>query len=206
MGRIVDLSQVIEDNMPVYPGDIRTNLFQSRYLGVNGYNDHRLDISMHAGTHVDSPMHMTESGTYICEAPLEPFIGPGCVLDVRDRSVITLEPEHRQLVKDKGTVLLYTGWDKFYGEEKYYSGHPVLDEAFCEFLLQKNVRMVGVDMPSPDLYPFPVHKILFENGIFIIENLTNLDKLLGADFEVTALPLRIKADSSMARVVARIYE
>ena len=49
------------------------------------------------------------------------------------------------------------------------------------------------------------HKLLFDNGIYIIENLMNLDKLLGIKkFEVIALPLKIKADSSIARVVAKV--
>jgi kynurenine formamidase len=65
--------------------------------------------------------------------------------------------------------------------------------------------MVGMDMPSPDKYPFEIHKLLFDNGIYIIENLMNLDKLLGIKkFEVIALPLKIKADSSIARVVAKV--
>lgn len=207
MGKIIDLSQIIEDSMPVYPGDIRTSLFQSRYLSVNGYNDHRLDISMHAGTHIDSPMHLTESQNYISGVSPDSFMGAGCILDVRNQPVISMKPEYERIVKDNGIVLLYTGWDEFYGEEKYYMEHPVIDKAFCSFLLQKNIKMVGVDMPSPDMYPFEVHKLLFENGILIIENLTKLHKLLCADdFEVIALPLKIKADSSMARVVARIVK
>lgn len=30
--------------MPIYPGDIKTNLFQTNYLSINGFNNHRLEI------------------------------------------------------------------------------------------------------------------------------------------------------------------
>ncbi|HOJ10570.1 MAG TPA: cyclase family protein [Clostridiales bacterium] len=205
MTSLIDLSHTIEDNMPVYPGDIRTNLFQIKYLSVNKYNDHRLDISMHSGTHIDSPMHLTESNEYISQASLEPFIATGCVLDVRNQAVIKMKAEYEKLIKDNSIVLFYTGQDKYYGMTKYYEEHPVVGIDICRFLLEKNIKMLGMDMPSPDKYPFEIHKILFANEIFILENLTNLDKLLGVEnFEVIALPLKIKSDSSMARAVARI--
>ncbi|NMB96174.1 MAG: cyclase family protein [Clostridiaceae bacterium] len=205
MEKLIDLSQIIDDNMPVYPGDIRTNLFQVKYSSVNGYNDHRLDTGMHAGTHIDSPMHITDSKEYIYEAPLESFIAKGCILDVRNQPVIEMKAEYKKLVKDYSIVLLYTGYDKFYGTARYYLEHPVVDLSLCKFLLSKNIKMLGIDMPSPDRYPFEINKFFFENRIFILENLTNLEKLVGVtDFEVIALPMRIKADSSMTRAIARI--
>ncbi len=205
MENLIDLSQMVEDDMSVYPGDIRTNLFQIKYLSVNKYNDHRLDISMHSGTHIDTPMHLIEGMEYVSELPLESFIGTGCILDVRNQSVITMKTEYERLIKDNSIVLLYTGWDKFYGSGKYYHEHPVVDIDFCRFLLGKKIKMLGMDMPGPDNYPFEIHKLLFENRACVIENLTNLDKLLGVEkFEIIAMPLKIKADSSMARVVARI--
>lgn len=140
MEELIDLSQIIEDNMPVYPGDIRTNLFQTNYLSVNKYNNHRLDTNMHSGTHIDSPMHLIESSEYISEASLQSFIGIGCILDVRDQPRITMKREYEQLTKDNSIVLLYTGWDKFYGKEKYYQEHPVIDTEFCKFLLKKRSR------------------------------------------------------------------
>lgn len=203
----IDLSQMIVDNMPVYPGDVGTSLFQNRYLIVNAHNNHRLEISMHSGTHIDGPMHLTESEEYIYEMPLQSFIGTGCILDVRGQSVIHLKPEYEEKIAENRIVLLYTGWDSVYGTKDYYEKHPVVDVGFCDMLVRKNIKLLGMDIPSPDRYPYDAHKTLLSNKIFIAENLTNLDKLIGVrGFEVVALPLRIKADSSIARVVARILE
>lgn len=74
-------------------------------------------------------------------------------------------------------------------------------------LVRKRVKMIGLDTPSPDKIPFEIHKYLFQNNILIIENLTNLEKLIdGENFEVIALPLKIRADSSIARVIARTMD
>lgn len=204
---LIDLSQMIEDDMPVFPGDIKTSLFQNKYLKINAHNNHRLEISMHSGTHVDGPMHLTESKEYICQMPLDSFMGPGYILDVRGQSVIQMQTEYETKIADNSIVLLYTGWDSAYGTKEYYEEHPVVDKNFCDMLLRKRVKLLGMDIPSPDRYPFEVHKTLLNNRILIAENLTNLGKLLGIkSFEVIAFPLKIRADSSMARVVARILE
>lgn len=205
MEKLIDLSRIIEDNMPVYPGDSITSLKQVKNFEVDSYNNYRLDIGMHAGTHIDSPMHLTESKEYICELPLESFIGAGCVLDVRNQPIIKEKPEYKELIKENSIVLLYTDWDKKYGKDSYYEEHPVIDISFCKLLIEKNIKMLGVDMPSPDKDPFEIHKLLLGNKIYIMENLINVDKLLGIEnFEVIAFPLKIKADSSIARAVARV--
>lgn len=204
MEELIDLTHIIEDSMPIYPGDITTNLFQNKYLSISSHNNYRLEISMHTGTHIDSPMHLTESTKYISELPLESFISIGCILDVRNQPIIKMKEEYKELIKENSIVLLYTGLDKLYGFTEYYEEHSLLHMDLCKFLIKKNIKMLGIDMPSPDKYPFEIHKMLLENKIYIIENLTNLHKLLGnKNFEILAFPLKIKADSSMARVIAR---
>ncbi|MGI6530576.1 MAG: cyclase family protein [Clostridia bacterium] len=203
--KLIDLSQVIHNGMPVYPGDPNTKLSQIKYYEHDEYNNFKLNICVHSGTHIDAPMHLTESKQLVSEIPLESLIGEGCVLDVRYHDVITMKEEYKDLIKEGCIVLLYTGFDKYYGTDKYYENHPCMDMDFCKFLVRMNIKMVGMDMPSPDKYPFEIHKMLLSNNIYIIENMTNLDKLLETDgFEVYAFPLRINADSSIARAVARV--
>jgi kynurenine formamidase len=65
--------------------------------------------------------------------------------------------------------------------------------------------MVGLDLPSPDTYPFVIHKLFFDADILIIENIANLSNLpQGCEFEIFAFPLNIMAEASLARVVAKI--
>lgn len=202
---LIDLTHIIRDGMPVYPGDADTELVQSKYLQKDHYNNHQLSTNMHAGTHIDGPMHLTDSIMYLNEFPLDSFIGEGCVIDVSTQTIIDYREEYERLIQERQIVLLYTGHSKYFGQANYFTDHPVLTVEFADFLIRKQVKMVGLDTPSPDKHPFEVHKRLFHNQILIAENLTNLEHLLDVkSFEIIALPLHIKADSSIARVIARV--
>ena len=69
----------------------------------------------------------------------------------------------------------------------------------------KILDLVGMDTPSPDAPPFPVHKIFLGSEILIIENLTNLESLVDLkNFTVAALPAKFHADAAPVRVVAMV--
>ncbi|ACL70098.1 cyclase family protein [Halothermothrix orenii H 168] len=205
MGKFIDLSQEIIDNMNVHPYDDKVKLYQDKYLEEDEYNNFRLEIGMHAGTHIDTPMHLTDRKIFISEIPLEKFAGSGCLLDVRDEKIIGFKQEYIDVVNENDIVILYTGYSDKYGTDEYYTNHPVISEALADFLVDKNIKMLGMDMPSPDNYPFEIHKKLFKNNILIIENLTNLSELVKFNkFNIIAFPLKIKAEASMVRVVANI--
>lgn len=202
---IIDLSHLIQDGMPVYPGDTETVLVQSRHIKTDYYNNHQISMNMHAGTHIDGPMHLLDCKEYLSEFPVDTFLGDGCLLDVSGLTVIDYNEEYEQLIKEEQIVILYTGHSKWYGQKHYFTDYPVLTVAFAELLVRKRTKMVGMDTPSPDKYPFEVHKCLFQNRILIAENLTHVDQLLNIKaFEIIALPLHIQADSSVARVIARV--
>lgn len=203
--KIIDLSQPIHRGMPVYPGDDRVVLEHTQVFKQAGYNNHRLETGMHAGTHIDGKMHLLDVEECISKMPLEHFCGTGGVIHVQNQAVISLKPEYEQALKGKSIVLIHTGMDKYYGEDSYYKDHPVLDMDLCRYMAENKVKLLGIDMPSPDRFPFQLHKYLLKNDILILENLTNLDKLShDEEFEVMAFPLKIHADSSMVRAVARL--
>lgn len=202
---LIDLTHNIQAGMPVYPGDEETVLLQTNHLQQDGYSNHLLTINMHAGSHIDGPMHLIESSRSMSDFPLDAFVGDGCLLDVSNETAIHCKEEYEQLIQPQHIVILYTGHSRFYGEPRYFADYPVLSTEFAELLIRKQVKMVGLDTPSPDQYPFEVHKLLFQHNILIAENLTNVDQLRNVpSFEIIALPLPIKADSSIARIIARV--
>lgn len=205
--KLIDLTYMIEDQMAVYPGDSEVSLVQSNSLARDGFCNHQLSINMHAGTHIDGPMHLTDSDTYLSDIALDAFIGKGVVLDVSAMSAIDYEEGYEHLVPEQCILILYTGYGKHYGEDRYFSDHPVLTEAFARFIISKKIKMIGLDMPSPDHEPFNIHKQLFAHHILIAENLANVEQLLNVNsFEIIALPLFVRADSAMARIIARVDE
>lgn len=209
MKNIIDLSHVIQDNMPTHPYDDKAKLYEDKTLDRDKFNNSRLEIGMHVGTHIDAPRHFLNSDKYIKDFQLEQFIGNGCLLDVRGESVISLKKEYYNLVQENDMVLLYTGFDSLFGKVDYYenfNNHPIVDIELANFFVEKNIKLLGMDMPKPDNYPFEIHKLLLSNDIFIMENLTNLQKLLGiSSFEVIAFPLKIEAEASIVRAAAKIY-
>lgn len=205
MTEFVDLSYTIEAGIRVYPGDDDLKLYQNRFLDKDKYNDTKLETGMHVGTHIDVASHIMESDVVISDYPTDKFFGKGCLLDVRNQDVIGMKDEYAGIVEENSIVLLYTGFEDKYGSAVYFEDHPVLEEKLADFFIEKKIKMVGMDMPSPDQYPFEIHKKLLGNEILIIENLRNLGHLVDIEkFEVIALPLKIKAEASLARVVARV--
>lgn len=205
--KLIDLTHTLNDKTPAYPSDSPIEIHQEKYIEKDQYNNFILETGMHIGTHIDGPMHLTDSNDFIKDITLEKFIGKACLLDVRYQKKISYKDNFEQEVEKNDIVLLYTGHSPEYGKENYFNEYPVIDMHFAEFLLEKNIKMLGIDTPSPDNYPFEIHKFLLNNNIMIIENLTNLDKLLFIDeFEIIAFPLKIEADSSPARVVAKILD
>ena len=159
---------------------------------------------MHTGTHIDSPTHMLASGKELTDFSLERFIAPGILVDVRgEKEIDETSIENIEKIKNK-IVLFFSGHDKSFCNSNYYQDHPVITESFAEKIAHAKPSMIGIDFPSPDKHPFNVHKILFDKEILIIENLTNLEKLLNlSEFEVIALPIKIEAGGAVARVIAR---
>lgn len=205
MKKYIDLSQDIIDDMPIHPYDDQVKLYQDKFLDKDKYVNYRLEIGMHSGTHIDTPMHLTDRETYINEIPVDRFIGRGLLLDVRNESLIKFKEYYSDLVREDDIVLLYTGHSDRYGTKEYYAEQPLIDKDLANFFVEKSIKMLGMDLPSPDNYPFEIHKLLFDNNILIIENLTNLSELIDVkDFDVIAFPLKIRAEASMARVVACI--
>lgn len=203
--KLIDLSQKIEQGMPVYPGDTDIILEHINCFAKDNFNNHRLDTGMHVGTHIDGRMHMLDVEEYICDIPLESFCGKGCIIRTHNKSVLTAADININILKQIDVVLINTGMDKYYGTDKYYTEHPVIDISLCQRLVEHNIKLVGFDSPSPDRLPFQIHKYLLSNNVLIMENLTNLDKINDYDrFEVFAFPLKLRADSCMVRAVAKI--
>lgn len=202
MSKIIDLTHILIKSMPVHSFDEPVSLEKIRSLEVNKYNDWKLSSGMHAGTHIDGPGHLTNSNILMSSIPVDRFIGKGYLVDARnkiiDESLLKNLPNQEDLI-----VLILTELDKKFGTNKYFNNYPVISTNFAKELVKHKIKMIGIDFFSPDKYPFEIHKMFFENNILIIENLTNLENLVGIkNFTVIALPLKTETDSALARVIA----
>lgn len=207
--KYIDLSHTLSEETPIYPGDFQLSLKQEKTIESDYYNSYVLKSALHTGTHIDAPMHLVEDDRFICDFEVDSFVGRGFLIEAVGESEIDYKEEYESQIKKGDIVLIHTGYDKLFKEntKKYYSEHPSITKKLSDFLISREVKAVGVDMEAPDNLPYVLHKDILRANVFVIENLTNLDKLKAADsFEVIALPLKLKAEASLTRVVARILD
>jgi kynurenine formamidase len=200
---MIDLTHTISDKMEVFDGDPAVALQQIATIEKDGFQNYRLSMGMHTSTHIDGPLHLMPHGNQINELSINHFIGEGYLINLVHQSAAeTIEKIKNLPLKDK-IVLVYTGYSKNFGTPQYYSQYPSLDSAIAELLVEKEVKMVGLDTPSPDYAPFSIHQLLLSHNILIAENVANLQQLIQYPFfTIVALPLKIAADSSPARIIA----
>ena len=177
---------------------------------------HEISLSTHTGTHVDAPSHFFPDGKTIDQIPFPTFIKPALVVDVtqkKPREKILwddLAPYERQM-KDNVILLLHTGWSDYWCTPKYYE-HPFLDPAAAGKIMEKGIRVIGVDAMSVDETctdgsvgkdGFGVHQVVLGSDGIIAENLTNLKALEGGVFMVSLIPLNLDGmDGSPVRAFA----
>lgn len=200
---IIDLTQPLDANTPVYPGDPPTKIEKAGDLDKDGFYDNLISVGTHVGTHVDAPIHMVKDGKKLKDYPISHFEGRGRLIKVED-SKFDLDAVRQADISQNDIVLFHTGWDSRYKEDAYFEEYPQIPEEIAQYLVDQKVRMVGMDMASPDHEPFPIHKVLLSNDVLIIENLTNLEKLVGKEFRVIALPINLQEDAAPARVIAEL--
>ena len=104
-------------------------------------------------------------------------------------------------------VAFYTGFieEEGYGTRKYFTEHPQLSNELIEELLEKKISIIGVDFAGVrrGKEHTPMDQHCADCGVFIIENLCNLKKLLENDglfiantypmnyADMTGLPCRV---------------
>lgn len=210
--KVIDLTHTIRQDMPVYPGTERPVLTTACTIREAGYRETLLHMYSHTGTHMDAPAHMIEGGKTLDTFPAEAFVGPGLALDCRGLREIPLSllQEKENDIRQVDFLLFCTGWDKYWGQEKYYKDFPCLTAEAAAFLAQMPLKGIGEDCISIDpcdSVDFPNHMKLLGRGFVNTENLKNLDNLIGRPFTFVTLPLKFEnADGCSSRAAALTEE
>ena len=195
--KIIDLSMSIDECTPVFPGDKGLEI---KNIKKDGINQKQITINSHFSTHIDAPYHMLETGKKLTDFPIEAFVGEALVIDARNQRDI--EPP-LDSVKQNDIVFFCTNHTKKAYDKDFFKNNPVITKKTAVKLIEKKIKMVGLDSFTPDNEPYDVHKIFLKQDIMIVENLVNLDKLIGKRFMCYVLPLKIQdADGAPCRVIA----
>ena len=206
--KIVDLSQPIFDagpNCPAHP-PVRSEVTSDHARA--GWHWETLTLASHTGSHLDAPLHKIAGGAAIDALPLESFIGPSYIANLRPlepRAAITPNRLAAALPADLPTdsiVLMATGWgDIRERSDRWLYESPKLTPDAADWLVGKQIRGLGVDHWGIGGWDKEndavVHTILLGNGIWIVEELNLPEETCELKMPQTfmALPINLKGHS-----------
>jgi kynurenine formamidase len=185
------------------------------------YASNSLSTPEHGGTHLDAPIHFSETGRTTERIPLEQLVAPAVVIDATaqaaaDRDYRLTRDAVLQFEKVNGAiargtiVLLRTGWSRHWPDAKKYLGDDTPGDAsklsFPSYgadaarllVEERGVAALGIDTASIDYgrsTDFQVHRIAAAANVPGFENLTNLDRVPARGATVIALPMKIEGGS-----------
>jgi len=110
---------------------------------------------MHTGTHVNAPLHLVQGADGIGELALSTFFGPGVVVSVPQGKwgLVTADALTSTGIEflPGDIVIVVTGWHRRYSDSQAYFAHgPGLAPDAAELLIDKQVKLVGVDTAYVD--------------------------------------------------------
>ena len=182
--------------MVTYPGDPEVRLERTSSIADGAAaNVSKLNFGVHSGTHVDAPLHFIDGAAGADALPLDVLNGPCEVVEAArlDESAVESVPEgtERVLFKTPNSEL----WAKDYFDTEF----ELLDGAAARALVDRRVRLVGVDYLS--VGDEDAHHALLGAGVVPIEGL-DLRGVEPGSYELHCLPLRlVGSDGAPARAI-----
>jgi len=200
-----DISRPIHTGMPRWPGDTPAEFKLVATISAgSAVNVGRLQLSVHTGTHADAPYHYNQAGARMDQVPVETYVGPARVVDVRGHATITIALLSAFDFSTTPRVLFKS--DTWTDPDYFPDSWPLLAANVPAWLGARGVKLVGLDVPSVDHLTsknLPIHHALDAAGLVILENL-DLRTVAPGVYELIALPLKIKdGDGSPVRAVLR---
>jgi kynurenine formamidase len=198
-----------------------------------------LTLTTHSGTHLDAPYHYHPTmdngkpALTIDEIPLDWCFNDGVILDFRHKqdgeriTIKDIEAELKRInyeLKPLDIVLVQTGADQVWGSPQYLVKGAGMDRESTLYLLEKGIKVVGIDAWSWDR-PLPfmakefqetgnprviweAHFAGIEKGYCHMEKMANLSAIdRPHGFTVCCFPVKIKgASAGWCRPVAIVED
>ena len=215
--RIIDLTFPLYDGMKTFPVPWHQAV-EITILGRHGIENRetrKIVIGTHTGTHCDAPRHFVPGGRTLDKLPLGVLIGEAFVIDfsyAKPFQEMGINDFQRQMRNRKvERLVIRYDWSDNWGNLKYYTDHPFMSVEAAQWLMKRGVKLLAMDTPTPDdpkngrgtVSDSPIHKLLLNNDIILVEYLCNLKALNRRDIELIVLPLKIhEGDGAPARCVA----
>ena len=199
-GNVIDLTLKVTKE---FNESVSNNKKMNNFTHLDSHFDVQLG---HLGTHFD---------VMDKEFPLKYTKREGLVFDVSGLSnkEIDVTDIDMNLITQEMFIAFYTGYieKELYGTKSYFTSHPQLSDELIEQLIDRKISIIGIDFAG--VKRGSEHRITdqycADRGVFIIENLCNLDKVLNQkkvrEFTANTYPLNFEDITGLpCRVVAEI--
>ncbi|MBU0713353.1 cyclase family protein [bacterium] len=211
--RIIDLSHELHTGMPTFPGDRpKPQITMIGTINGSGITMSSIRVGSHYGTHIDAPRHFFTDGKTLLDFQIDRFFGKAICLRKNGQTsgeIMMSDQEIETIQNEKPEwILVYTGFDKYWGKPNYFTEHPYLSKRMVKILTETKTVGIGVDFPSIDgadaqKENYPVHHIWLGAGRLAVENLRGLQQLPEKElFDFCAVPLKINTEGAPVRALA----
>jgi kynurenine formamidase len=222
----VDLTHTMSPDFPTFLGGPGIEMEKRFDFNRDGFNLYWWRILEHAGTHLDAPLHFSQSGSGAEKLSADSLVVPLAVIDVASKAaenpdylltredLAAWENKHGRL-PDNCCVAMNSGWAAHVGNAAKFSGKdasgvlhfPGFDPDAAVWLVQeRKVLGLAVDTLSLDHGPskdFKVHTAWLPSGRWGLESVANLEKLPASGATLVVGLAKVKdATGGPARLIA----
>ena len=197
MQKIYDISVEISPGMILWDED--SGVIVTRVMDIKKgaeYNLTRIDLCVHNGTHIDSPLHFLENGNPVDTFSLTKLIGSAQVIKISD-SIKLITANHLQnagIHQDTKKLLIKTGNSRYWTENEkiFHRDYAGITTDAAQYVVDCGIELVGIDYLSisPMNELVEPHKLLMRNNIAILET-TDLSGVPAGFYDLFCLPLKI---------------
>jgi len=207
--KLHDISLPLGRDTLVWPGDPPIDVTPKlRIANGDPANVSELRLGTHSGTHVDPPVHFVEGAAAIDRLSLDRVVGPALVADLRETNgpIGPTELEALGLGRDVTRLLLRTSNSSLWRSlpVEFPDTYACLSPEGAKWIVQNGIELVGIDFLSIEARGasgHPVHHILLENGVVIVEGL-DLGDVEPGTYTLVCMPLKVvDGDGGPARAV-----
>jgi len=217
---VIPLSHLLHGQVPTWHGkpaeyELATVTDYHQCTTHTKFRAQRVSFATGLSTHIDAPAHCIPGGKTVDQLNPVHFVAPLVVIDVSGKAaafyqvsatdILAFEHTHGRIEKH-ALICFHTGWSAFWTDHQKYQTFPALSAEAATLLVSRNPRGIGIDTHSVDILKgdrFPAHEIILGHGCYIIENMTNLDKVPSIGARAIVAPLMIKGPvEAPAHVIA----
>lgn len=153
--KLYELSHRWGYNSPTWPGYEDIKVERITYHAKHGVMTQKIIAVMHTSTHINAPIHLIPGGKGVGQLEMDRFFGSGVIVGIpkAEWEQVALQDLEKAIpaIEPRDIVIINTGWHRKYSDSQEYFGHaPGLSKAAAEWLVEKNVKLVGIDTAAVD--------------------------------------------------------